>query len=228
MAITAVAALAGLVAAVVGGTKVHRELVRKPTAAELSRAAAAAVAGRWEVWPVGRIFPATLPFTADLEVSERATRVGIDRPAGCGTAVDRRLRPVLSKHGCRGVLRATYLDQRQAVVFTVGVVAFPSERDAAAARAQIRPHSRSGLKALAIPKSASAWFSDSARQAATLTVRGPYLVLTTAGYADGRPAALTGQRRPAVFAPAKQLARDILTPLTAPAVPRCGAPGWTC
>jgi hypothetical protein len=228
MTMAAVLAVGCLAVAIAAVTAVHAELVRKPTAAELSRAAATAVARRWQAWPAGTIFPASLPYTTNLEVPEHASRVGIDPPTGCAAAVDAPIAAVLRRHGCRGVLRASYIDQREGVVFTVGVVAFPGARAAAAARAQLDASPTSGLRALAIPKTASAWFSDRARQAATVALGGPYIVLTTAGYSDGRPAATTGEPRPAAFAPASQLAGLVLARLAAPALPRCGAPGWTC
>jgi hypothetical protein len=226
--VTAAALACCLAVAVTAAATVHTELYRKPTAAELTRAAATAVGRRWQAWPAGRVFPATLPYTAALDVAEHAARVGIDPATGCAAAVDSPVAPVLRRYGCRGVLRASYLDEREAVVFTIGVVAFATARSAAAARARIRPGRAAGLRAFASPRTASASFSDRARQAATVTQAGPYLVLTTAGYADGRPAAKTGERRPDVFAPASQLAQAIAAPLAAPAVPRCGAPGWTC
>jgi len=228
MAMTAVLAAGCLAVTAVAVMAVHGELVRKPTAAELSRAAATAVARRWQAWPAGKIFPASLPYVTNLEVPEHASRVGIDPANGCAAAVDATVAAVLRRYGCLGVLRANYLDQREGVVFTVGVVAFPGDRAAAAARSQLRAASTSGLRALAIPKTASAWFSDRARQAATMALSGPYIVLTTAGYSDGRPAAATGERRPAAFAPASQLAGLVLVRLAAPALPRCGEPGWTC
>jgi hypothetical protein len=228
MTATAAVAIACLVAAVAAVSAVHAELVRRPTAAELSRAGASATARRWQVIPAGKIFPARLPYTADLNVPEHATRVSIDPGTGCAGALDSAVASVLIRHGCRGVLRASYLDEREGVVFTVGVVALPNAAAALAARARIRPDPVSGLRAFATPHTASASFSDLARQAETVTSGGPYMVLTTAGYADGRRAAATGESRPAVFAPASQLARAILAPLAAPAFPRCGAPGWTC
>jgi len=228
LAIAAVVASGCLAAAVTAAAALHAELARKPTAAELSRAAAVATTQRWQAWPTGKIFPARLPYTADLNVPEHATRVGIDPVTGCAGAVDGVLASVLLRHGCRGVLRASYIDEREGVVFTVGVVAFPNAGAASAARAQIRPAPIPGLRAFAAAGTAYALFSDRARQAGTVTGAGPYLVLTTAGYADGRPAATTGESRPAVFAPAGELAQAILAPLAAPAFPRCGAPGWTC
>jgi hypothetical protein len=226
--IAAGVAIACLALVVTAAGAIHRELTRKPTAAELSRAAATAVAGRWQAWPAGKIFPATLPYTTSLQVPEHARRVGIDPVSGCAAGVDAAIASVLRRHGCRGLLRASYLDQRQGVVFTIGVVAFPGESAAAAARAQLDTSRTSGLRAYAIPKTAAAWFTDRARQAATVAAGGPYLVLTTSGFSDGRSAAATGERRPSVFAPASQLAGVVLSHLDAPAVPRCGAPGWTC
>jgi hypothetical protein len=224
----AVAAVACLAAAIAAAAAAHAELVRKPTAAERSRAAAVAVARRWQAWPAGQIFPASLRYTADLDVPETATRVGIDPGTGCAGAVDAGVAPVLRSYGCRAVLRASYLDEREGVVYTIGVVAFGSGHAAAAAESLIGTDPGSGLRPLAIPQTASAWFGDAARQSATGAAGGPYVVLVTAGYADGRPAAQTGEQRPAVFAPAAQLAREVLDPLAAPAFPRCGDPGWTC
>jgi hypothetical protein len=228
MTIATVVATGCLTAALAATAEVHAELARKPTAAELSRAAATAVARRWQAWPTGKIFPAGLPYTADPDVPEHAMRAGIGRGVGCAAAVDRAVASVLLRNGCRSVLRASYTDEGEAIVITIGVVAFPSPRAALAAQAQLRPDPAAGLHAFAIPYTASALFSDRARQADTVTRDGPYLVLTTAGYADGRPAAATGQRRPDVFAPAGQLAQAIVAPLAAPALPRCGAQGWTC
>lgn len=226
--VAVVAAIGCLVAALAAAATARTELVRKPTAAELSRAGATAVARRWLAWPVGQIFPATLHYVDDLEVAESAARVGIDPRTGCAAAVDADLAPVLRRYGCRGALRASYLDQRQALVFTIGVVAFGDPHAAAAAQSLIGKDPASGLHALPITRTAAAWFTDSARQAATRVADGPYLVLITAGYADGRPAAHTGQRRPEIFAPELQLAQAVLTPLAAPAFPRCGVRGWTC
>jgi hypothetical protein len=226
--IAAVVAMACLALLVTAAGAIHRELTRKPTAAELSRAASAAVARRWQAWPAGKIFPATLPYTTNLQVPEHAQRVGIDPVSGCAAGVDGAIASVLRRHGCRAVLRASYLDQRQGVVFTIGVVAFPGESAAAAARAQLHATRTSGLRAYAIPKTAAAWFTDRARQAVTVAANGPYVVLTTSGFSDGRAAAATGERRPSVFAPAGQLGNLVLSRLAAPAEPRCGAPGWTC
>ena len=67
-----------------------------------------------------------------------------------------------------------------------------------------------------------------ARQAWAVRQAGPYVLVTVAGYTDGRSAAATGERRLSVFAPAGQLAQDILTPLARPAKVDCASRAWAC
>jgi hypothetical protein len=127
-------------------------------------------------------------------------------------------------------VRATYEDQLQGVLFTAGVLAFPTPARAAAfAQAIAADPLPAGLHALAFPRTASARFNDAARQAATRRQAGPYVVLTVAGYADGRPTtAQRSKRTSAVFAPASQLATAILTPLAKPVTVNCANPEWSC
>ena len=55
------------------------------------------------------------------------------------------------------------------------------------------------------------------------------MLLTVAGYADGRPAAATGEFNQTAFAAAGQLADAILAPLNRPAVVDCAATRqWSC
>jgi hypothetical protein len=49
-----------------------------------------------------------------------------------------------------------------------------------------------------------------------------------AGYADGRPASATGEHRPSVFAPASQLAGELLAPLSRPVTVDCASREWEC
>jgi hypothetical protein len=219
-----------LVAAVGAADRAHAELARKPTAAELSAAAAFGEASRWQRWPAGQIFPAGLPYTTSLRNAETARRAGIAPGYGCPAAVDAALAALTRRYGCRAALRASYLDQPGGVVYTLGVLAFPEPRAAAgflshysAGRSPVR-----GLHALALPGTPAAAFADAARQAASASLYGPYVVLTVAGYADGRPAAATGERRPSAFAPATQLATEIGTPLAQPEKVRCASGQWSC
>src|SRR5208283_3211033 len=225
-----IAAIILLAAAVGAADRAHAELTRKPTAAELSVAAAFGEASRWQRWLAGQIFPAGLPYTTNLLNDETARRAGIAPGYGCAAAVDAALAALTRRYGCRAALRASYLDQPGGVVYTLGVLAFPDPRAAAgffshysAGRSPVR-----GLHALALPGTPAAAFADAARQAASASLYGPYVVLTVAGYADGRPAAATGERRPSAFAPATQLATEIGTPLAQPETVRCATRQWSC
>ncbi|WP_307827501.1 hypothetical protein [Planomonospora sp. ID82291] len=219
------AAVAGVAASAAGA-----ELVRGPSAAELDRAAAAEVARRWRVWPAGKVFPATVRYSAEQGGTERARRVGISPETDCDRAVDAALREALTRAGCRGILRATYLDALQGVVLTVGVAAFPGEARAASAAAGLPRGGRPspGLRALAFPGTVADRFTQAGRQASTVRAGGPYLVMVTAGRADGRPAKTAGRQRPTLFAFTGDIADRILADLSAPARPDCSAPGWRC
>jgi hypothetical protein len=232
------AALVGaccLVVAVVAGAQADARLTRPPTPAELSAAAATAVADRWRTWPAGRIFPAQLGYSTSLLTQETARRVGIAPATACRASLDAALGGLAARSGCRAAVRATYVDQLQGVVFTIGVLAFGSVRRAAAfARGLASADAGAGagvtgLRAQAFPGTAGAAFNDAARQASTKAQAGPYVVLTVSGYADGRPAAATGERDAPVFAPATQLAAEVIGPLTTPAQVNCGDHAeWSC
>ncbi|GII93055.1 hypothetical protein Ssi02_32860 [Sinosporangium siamense] len=226
-ALTLICAVVAGVAAGAAGT----ELTRGPSTDELRRASAEEVARRWWVWPAGRIFPETLAYSAEQGGEEQAARVGISPDTRCASALDRALRTALAKAGCQGVLRATYLDALQGVLVTVGVVAFPNEHAAVRARAAL-PHSGKpspGLRALAFPGTVSDRFTSQGRQAGSVRQAGPYVVLTTAGQIDGRPARAVGQQRPGMFAFAPDLGERVLAVLSRPQMPDCGeAREWRC
>ncbi|MFC6878462.1 MULTISPECIES: hypothetical protein [Actinomadura] len=215
-------------------------LRRDPTNAELQRAANAEVARRWQAWPAGRIFPDRVSYQPEEGDSEYATRMGIATTSTCGDAVDPDLAVILGKHGCRAVLRATYADRLQGVVITVGVVAFPdpwradaaykeipSARDAgrAAQSGGVRP----ALRAAPFPGTAAARFDDAARQTRSSDRGGPYVLLSTAGQADGRPAAAVKKQRPGdVFGPEPQIAHQIARALSVRSLPDCRNSEWRC
>ena len=228
--ISVAGAVCCIAVSVAAATKGYAELTRKPTATEIHKAAAAEVARRWMAWPAGKIFPGMLSYQAGPGVTETVRRVGIGSAVGCAAAVGPSLTRLLTQHGCRAVLRASYTDGLQGVVYTIGVAAFPGATSAEATEASMPSPLRpaAGLRALAFQGTAAALFTDQARQAATAAQSGPYVVLTTAGYADGRSAAATGQARPSVFAPGSQLGQAVLVPLATPATPRCDAPQWRC
>ncbi|WP_131742642.1 hypothetical protein [Actinomadura roseirufa] len=212
-------------------------LHRAPTNAELQRAANAEVARRWEAWPAERIFPGRLSYTPDEGHSEYASRTGIVPDTACEPSVDAEIATTLRKHNCKAVLRATYADQLQGVVVTVGVVVFPDSWQADRAYKEL-PDShgpdgtgtvRPALRAAAFPGTASAPFTDAARQDRTFDRGGPYVVLSTSGQADGRPAAAVKKERPGEpFAVGFQIAHTIARSLSLRALPDCSSREWRC
>jgi hypothetical protein len=225
--VIAVICLFALVAAVAG---LLGELTRPPTSAERDRAAVVEVARRWEAWPAGKIFPATVPYTLDVGGQERARRVGIGPDQVCQSALDAPLHAAFRSYGCRAVVRATYLDQLQGLAITVGVAAFPDERKAGEAAARLPRGAKPapGLRALSFADSVASRFDDAARQSAAVRHRGPYVVIATIGYADGRPAGGARQKQDYLDAVAPQLAESVLGPLTTPARPDCSSAEWSC
>jgi type VII secretion-associated serine protease mycosin len=226
----AVAAPLGLAVAVVAGGRAHAELVRKPTPAELSAAAATDVTQRWEREPAGQVFPAHIAYTTDLGTTETASRVGIAPAGSCAAAVDGTLASQAGRDGCVAALRADYTDQLRGAVYTLGVLAFGSTARASDFYDSLPPadYPATGLRALAMPGTPAALFGEAARQLAIAQQSGPYIVLAVAGYADGRPASTASERRDVVFDPAIQLATAVAEPLGRPVTVRCGATEWTC
>jgi len=230
LVLLSMAAIVCLLVAAAAGTAAHVNLVRKPTTAQREAAAAAAMADRWRSWPAGRIFPATLSYSTTLLTTETASRVGIAPQTSCTNAIDPALARLVARDHCRAILRATYVDQLQGVLYTIGVLAFPSTRDAGAFAAGLPvgsgPHM--ALRAFAQPDTASSQFTSSARQTSTASHDGPFVVLTVAGYADGQPAGASQQARPSAFAPASQLAGEVIGPLTQPVIVNCASRAWSC
>lgn len=232
-----VAAALGCVFALVGGialVSASRSLTRGPTNAELQTAARAEVARRWEAWPVERIFPDRIAYDVRRGRTEYAGRVGIAPETDCATSVDPSVAGVLGRNGCKAVLRATYVDQIQGVAVTVGIAVLPDATTADRVLQQTPTDKdgtpvRNGVRAVAFPGTAAAKFTDPVRQDSTADRGGPYLVLTSSGETDGRPAASVAERRPNLpFAVAPQLARQIAHTLGAQAMPDCSRPEWKC
>jgi hypothetical protein len=229
--VIAFAGVGCLVVAVLAGRAAIAQQTRRPTRAERTAAAATAVARRWRTWPAGRIFPASLGYTTALLNNDTARRVGISPDDQCAAALNPALAGSARRDGCRAGLRASYVDELQGVIYTTGLLAFPSPAKARAfdrgLPSALLP--RAALRALAFPGTAAARFADDARQTATAQQDGPYVLLTVAGYADGRPATAGGGYSKPAFAEAGQMAHEILGPLNRPAVVDCAAiRQWSC
>ncbi|MFD1940279.1 MULTISPECIES: hypothetical protein [Nonomuraea] len=227
---TSALALICAITAGVAASASGAELTRGPTQAELEAAAKREVADRWRSWPAGKIFPATITYVAEQGGKEKAHRVGISASTDCVSAVDRKAAATLRRAGCEAVLRATYLDELQGVVVTVGVLALPDELRAVRAKKAFPISGRPvpGLRPVAFQGTVTERFTPQGRQTASVRQAGPYVVLTTAGQVDGRPARAVGGQRPAVFAFAADLGERVLVELSTPRMPDCGSKAWRC
>jgi hypothetical protein len=161
------------------------------------------VGKRWQEFPAGKVFapsvayspPAVLDDTGG-SVSLAAHRVGIARQASCPAATDPAVATVLSRNGCEAVLRASYVDDTDSYVVTVGVAVFPSTAQAARAQRQLaapsltRRNPAPGVHAVAFPGTPAAGFTDSRRQISASmgdSAYGSYVVMYTVGFTDNRP-----------------------------------------
>jgi hypothetical protein len=233
LVVALVTAVGYLVVGVLATARVYWEFHRKPTRNEVARAAAEEVRNRWRTWPVERIFPATVPYTSEHGSIEQAQRVGIAPETGCAAGIDPAAAAAINRHGCRALLRATYVDQLQGIVLTVGLAALADERSADRAMRAVTPAdpTRGGafLRALAIPRTVGARFDDASRQYFSAWRAGPYVVLTVAGQTDGRPAAAVRHRRVGAFLLAPEVAGNIGAALALQAEPDCARKQeWTC
>jgi len=94
---------------------------------------------------------------------------------------------VLALRGCVAVLRATYQDSTQTLAVTVGVAVLPSSAARAAATLRRDGASQAWLRAVSFRRTATAHFAGPGHKVGWARAAGPYLVLATVGYADGRP-----------------------------------------
>ncbi len=229
--------LSGL--AVAAGGAASQLLPRKFSVAQQQRIMAWQTAGRWRIMSAGQIFPAAVTYQlpgyslasgSGLNLSAR--RIGIARQARCGAATDPAAARVLDRRGCVAVLRATYVDSTGALVVTVGVAVLPSPAAAGAVASEL-PHTGEpgeGLRAMAFPGTLASSFGNRQRQLSWAVNDGPYLIMSAAGYADGRPRVpLSSDSYAAqeMTSLADGVAEAVALPLGAlPATPRCpGTPG---
>jgi hypothetical protein len=228
---------AGLAASAAGVSA--QLLPRRFTAAQQQQIMAWESAGRWRTTPAGKIFPASVTYqlpagalNAGSPLSLTAHLVGIARQASCEAASDPAAAAVLSAGRCAAVLRATYADQTNSMLVTVGVAVMPAATTARSAVGQLsaRPQPRPGVRAVAFGDTLAQAFGDQERQLSWATSAGPYLIMSTVGYADGRSRAQMSTD-PYAYQEMASLASGVASaisgPLGAPPpTPRCpGGPG---
>ena len=232
--VVALLGVAGLLAS--GGGLAAQILPRRFSPAQQQAIMAWQTASRWRTWPAGKIFPAQvsyqLPNTEFDTVNGltlAAHRVGIAPQASCRDGTDRALAQVLDRTGCQALLRATYTDATGSLVLTVGIAVMRGTAPPPA-RLPAGRGLRPAVKTVPFPHTLTARFGDRQRQVAGAYSRGPYLVLYTAGFTDGRPydqESLNPYTDSEIDSLGSGVAQRIGSVLGAPPpVPRCpGAPG---
>ena len=146
----------------------HNLLPRQFTVGQRRQIAAWELNRRWRALPAGVIFADSVSYTvpsADLNSSRsltlRARLLSISPNTSCAAAMSGPAAQSLSQHGCTAAMRATYVDSSGSLIATVTVAVLP---DTAAERAVVEDLADDGSAVGA----------------------GPYVILSTAGFADGR------------------------------------------
>jgi hypothetical protein len=243
----AVIGVIGLLAGIAG--VVVRLLPRHFSAAQQQAITAWEMGNRWRQLSAGQIFPSTVSYTPPAAIDDlgsglslTARRIGIARQASCSSAsspvaTDSAAATVLARGGCQAVLRATYTDDTDSYVVTVGVAVFPSTAKAASARQQLDSSTLSlgkgrapGVSTVPFTRTPAASFTDARRQIASNVAEGPYLVMYAIGYADSRPlvpVSADSYTDAEMTSLGSGVAEEIASVLgSAPAAPHCpGAPG---
>ena len=195
-----IAAILGAVGLVVSLTGLAIQLLpRHFSAAQQRQIMAWEVSKRWRSLPAGAIFPASVRYQlpaatiADLtSVGLQAARVGIAPQSTCADGTDAAAARLLDAGGCQALLRATYIDESATYVMTVGVAVLPGAAQASAAQAGIARAGAGGaldpgVHAMAFGGTPAGSFGDGQRQISRSLAAGPYVIMYTAGYVDGRP-----------------------------------------
>lgn len=187
--------LVGLAAAAVGIA--HQLLPRRFTAAQQSEISAWEVQRRWRALPAGTIFPAVVSYelspgslgnVGSLKLT--ATRLGIGTQSGCAASLSGSAVHIMGEQGCTAMLRATYVDSSGSMVATIAVAVMP---DTAKATSAVRDLTAGGsqqpanvVRTFRVARTAAARFGAGQRQLTSVTSAGPYVIMSTAGFADGR------------------------------------------
>jgi hypothetical protein len=196
VAVALVAALCGLGVATRGA--LTQIMPRRFTAAQQRAIQSWEISRRWRTLPETTIFPDSVPYQLPAQalnggkgLSLTARRLGIGPPSACAQGTDPVAAKILAAYGCATVLRATYADSTGSMLVTVGVAVLPSSSAAAAAGNRLadgEPQAADGSVAPApVPGTLAAGFSGRQRQLSWATHAGSYVIMATAGYADGRP-----------------------------------------
>jgi len=172
---------------VISTAALMRETGSRPlTTAERAAYVEEDIARRWHAWPVHVVFPSDLEYIGLAHTRHYAHRVGIAPEVPCREGVDAPVAGVLEEHGCRTLLRATYVDQTGMFAVTVGIAVLKNEEERVKAAAKLPVDDRVGVHPVAFPNTVTSLFGKAQRQRNGWVGAGPYIVFSTAGYTDGR------------------------------------------
>lgn len=193
---------------------------------------------RWRDLAAGVIFPASVSYTApsalddDPSLALSARRVGLAKQASCASVTDPAAAAALDREGCVAVLRATYVDETDSYVVTVGAAALPGAAKAATAARAIKSTrgARSAVHTVPVKGTPASGFTDKRRQLSGVVSAGTYVVLYTVGYTDTRPhepVTRDDYTDAEMTSAGAGVAHDVLSVLAAPVPPpHCpGTPG---
>ncbi|RMI36057.1 hypothetical protein EBN88_22495 [Streptomyces triticirhizae] len=164
----------------------------------------------WHEVPVDELFPPELtageagPGGAD----RRWLRLGVAPDSGCSDAFDPLLTEVLSAVGCHRLIRATYTDETETTVTTVGLLFTTADQAGMAALAERFADEGLAARPDLLPRpfpvdgTAAASFGDAQRASWSIAVEDelPVVAWSVTGFADGRP---VGEPTPAAEATAE-------------------------
>ncbi|MDX3455006.1 hypothetical protein PV396_24205 [Streptomyces sp. ME02-8801-2C] len=161
-----------------------------------ARTAFTAAGNLWHSVPVDQLFPPTVegdgagPGGAD----RTWIRIAVAPDTGCADAFDPLLRQALAPVGCQRLLRATYTDETQSYVTTVGLLF--TKADEAAMNALRTRFGKENLdrrtdlmpRPYAAKNTVAAGFKDAQRASWTISVLtdAPVVAYAVSGWADGR------------------------------------------
>jgi hypothetical protein len=244
-------ALLGLAGLVVAGTEIRTQLKpRTFTAAQQRKIRAWEVARRWRVLPKPELFPAVIRYRLTAgptgqgkseTLGLKAKRLEIAREASCERAAggSRKLMSRLERDNCLALLRSTYTDASGSLVVTAGIAVLAHRSSSVAAARYLTGGSAAGqgrlsrqlvLRPFRVGGTSAALFGFPQRQLSWVVSAGPYLVMATVGYADGRsrvPISQDKYIKQEMMDLAEGVAFHIAAPLAArPPRPACpGVPG---
>jgi len=200
LAVIGLCALADAAAGVRGQLK-----PRTFTAAQQKRIQAWEVARRWRTTPRAQIFPPVISYTLPSATGSKgdglnlsARRLEIAPQASCVRAAggSQQLMLMLGGDGCLALLRSAYTDSSSSLVLTAGIAVLKDQASVMAAAEFLTGGAAVGkggvsrqlvLNPLRVSGTPAALNGYPQRQLSWVVAAGPYLVMATVGYADGRP-----------------------------------------